>query len=441
MLFDLLLARRAVTGRPFAVFHFHHASGEHAEKAAEFVRALCGRHGVPLEIGRLAPGRGPGGEGPEARFRAARYAWFAERLDPEGVLLTAHHADDRLETLLLALLRAAGPEGLAAMGPAGAARPFGRGYLLRPLLEWTRRDLVLYARERGLAWVEDPTNDDRARPRNFLRHHVLAALDERWPGASRLVARSLDELGEREEGLERASAAALSGVLRGHVLVLPRLRPYSPAERRAILRLWLVRHGGARLPRARFALLEAAAAGTGPAAFEIRGGKSVRYNLFAEELYAVPELPPPPPGDWEGRADARGVVRLPPGYGTIVLWADGGGRETVVRFRRGGEFLPWGKEGTRLQEFLRRRRVPPWLRGRLPLLFVGERIRAVAPRWTEERERTPGGAFLWAPESPALLQALLDVATDPLRPRDARFREETAGARRDEEPASDAPPP
>ena len=153
----------------------------------------------------------------------------------------------------------------------------------------------------------------------------------------------------------------------------------------------------------------------------------MRYALFAGGLYAVPALPPPPPADWEAAADDRGFVFLPPGYGTLFLGAEKDGGGTAVRFRRGGEFLPWGRTGTRLQEFLRRRRVPPWLRGRVPLLFVDGAIRAVAPRWAEERWRSRRGTFLWMPESPSLVQALLDLGTDPVRSPDGRFSQGNRG--------------
>ncbi len=93
---------------------------------------------------------------PWKRLRAiARYAVLKSQLRPGELLLTAQHADDQLETVLLALLRGAGPAGLAAMP---AVMPFGAGKLLRPLLELDRATLLNYVNAAGLQWIEDPTN-------------------------------------------------------------------------------------------------------------------------------------------------------------------------------------------------------------------------------------------------------------------------------------------
>jgi tRNA(Ile)-lysidine synthase len=395
------------------VFHFHHGSGEHADRSAEFVLALCRRLGVLCEIGRFDPARAPREGGPEARWRTARYAWFSARLDPEGVLLLAHHADDRLESLALALLRSAGTAGLVGMGRSGAMRPFGRGYLYRPLLDWTGAEIETYARARGLEWLEDPSNADPSHERNFLRRRVFAPLIERRPEAARLAGRSLDALAEDEERLAREDARIYATVVRGHVLEVGKLRVLSPAERRRVLRLWLVRHEGGFLPRTRFDLLEEAVSGRGSDRLEVRGEGAMRYILHGGGLYAVGELPPLPPEDWETGIDERGRASLPTGYGSLVLAGARLPARALVRFRRGGEFLPWGRSGTRLQEFLRRRGVPPWLRGRLPLLLVDGVVRAVGPWWIEERWRAEAAILEWLPESEALLQALFDVGKDP----------------------------
>ncbi|HID49409.1 MAG TPA: tRNA(Ile)-lysidine synthetase, partial [Chromatiales bacterium] len=101
--------------------------------------------------------RAPQGHSPEAAARAARHAAFAQVLGEGEGLLLAHHRDDQAETLLLQLFRGAGPRGLAA---TPAHRPFGAGWLGRPLLDFSRESLCGYARQAELAWIEDPSNFD-----------------------------------------------------------------------------------------------------------------------------------------------------------------------------------------------------------------------------------------------------------------------------------------
>ena len=98
------------------------------------------------------------GEGLEARARDARYRAFAERLAPREMLLTAHHADDQLETVLLRLFRGAGIKGLRGVLPS---RTLGPGFVGRPFLDFGRAELEAAARAWGLGWVEDPSNRDR----------------------------------------------------------------------------------------------------------------------------------------------------------------------------------------------------------------------------------------------------------------------------------------
>ena len=109
--------------------HVDHGLHADAQQWAEHCRGAAAALAVPFEAHCVGVDIG-GGKSTEAAAREARYGLLAARLGPEEVLLTAHHADDQVETVLLQLLRGAGPAGLAGMP---AARPFGAGWHLRPL--------------------------------------------------------------------------------------------------------------------------------------------------------------------------------------------------------------------------------------------------------------------------------------------------------------------
>ncbi|UKI12141.1 MAG: tRNA lysidine(34) synthetase TilS [Oscillospiraceae bacterium] len=113
----------------------------------------------------------------ELEARLARYAFFSRVMQARGIplLLTAHHADDQLETLLLRLLRGSGTHGLAGIPPV---RPVPGGLLLRPLLTATRQDILDACRARGLTYVTDSTNLTDDCTRNCLRHRVVPLLEE-----------------------------------------------------------------------------------------------------------------------------------------------------------------------------------------------------------------------------------------------------------------------
>jgi tRNA(Ile)-lysidine synthase len=159
-------------GRVAAVATFDHGTGAHARRAARLVAREGRRRGLEVVTGRLsdeAPRASSGQGGLEAMWREARHQFLADAARARGArVVTAHTRDDQIETVLMRELRGSGARGLAAQAAASA--------IGRPFLELTRSALEAYARERGVAWEEDPSNDSRAFLRNRVRHDLLPAL-------------------------------------------------------------------------------------------------------------------------------------------------------------------------------------------------------------------------------------------------------------------------
>jgi tRNA(Ile)-lysidine synthase len=187
------------------------------------------------------------GDSVEQAARQARRAALAAALAPGELLLTAQHADDQLETLLLALLRGAGPAGLAAMP---AAMPLGDARLLRPLLDCERAGLEAYAHAQKLAWIDDPTNQQPRFDRNYLRARVLPLLRSRWPALARTAGRSARHCAVAATALQLVAARDLALAADGADLEIAVLRRWSAARRAAVLRAW-IQSAGARAPNER----------------------------------------------------------------------------------------------------------------------------------------------------------------------------------------------
>ena len=166
--------------------HINHSLQPQSAAWAAHCQQVCDGLSVPLTIRTLSIDQKKG-ESLEALARDARYAALAECLPEGGLCMTAQHRNDQAETLLLQLLRGAGVRGLAAMPDS---KNFSRGRLLRPLLDFSRQDLLNYANSHKLAWVEDPSNQDNSFDRNYLRNKVLPVLRERWPGVDKSISRS-----------------------------------------------------------------------------------------------------------------------------------------------------------------------------------------------------------------------------------------------------------
>ncbi len=141
----------------------------------------------------------------EAAAREARYRRLGLELEAGECLLTAHHAQDQAETLLLQLLRGAGLKGLSAMP---MCRPFAGGWHLRPLLDVAQRDLRKFRDMNAIAAVDDPMNHDPRFDRSYLRRQVWPLIERRWPGAATALTRTAQHLAEAQELLDRSRRAS-----------------------------------------------------------------------------------------------------------------------------------------------------------------------------------------------------------------------------------------
>ncbi|MGH7534775.1 MAG: tRNA lysidine(34) synthetase TilS, partial [Gemmatimonadales bacterium] len=189
VLLDLLHRTSASHRLELIVAHVDHGIHPASSVVAGRVERLARELGLPVEIGRLNLGPDAG----ETRAREQRYAWLegARRRHGAAVILTAHHADDQAETVLMRVLAGSGPAGLAGITEVS-------GHLVRPLLPFRRGVLTRYVRERGLAVWIDPANQDPRHLRSWLRCDVLPILRARLPEVDATLLRvGLQAAGDR----------------------------------------------------------------------------------------------------------------------------------------------------------------------------------------------------------------------------------------------------
>jgi tRNA(Ile)-lysidine synthase len=348
--------------------------------------------------------------GLEAAARDMRYRALRALLHDGEVLLTAHHADDQVETLLLALVRGAGVRGLSAMPDI---QRFDPGWLARPLLDHTREELEAWARAERLSWLEDPSNEDRSLDRNFLRHEVVAKLRTRWPAVAHSANRSAAHAREAAELLDDLAAIDSAGLRLGPCLRVEGLRELEPARRRNVLRHWL-RSRGAQAPSTRkLAAIDHDMLLAREDRVPCIEWEGVRLRRHRGLLYCDSSDPPDLGGariPW----DARESLRLPGDLGRLRIERGPEGRLAAsalshgvdVRFREGGESLrPAGDAHHRtLKKLLQSRGVLPWWRNCLPLLYTGEQLIAVGDLWIAEefaaRAGEPAVSVLWDERPP-----------------------------------------
>lgn len=391
--------------------HIHHGLHANASGWSEHCRALAKRLGVPLKVLKANVDLS-GGASLEAAAREARYALLADELHSGEVLLTAHHAEDQLETVLLQLFRGAGVAGLSAMPPLAR---FASGWHARPMLQASRADIEAWARSQSLTWVDDDTNADERLDRNYLRRRVWPLLRERWPGVAHTVSRSARHIAEAQSLLDAVARADVERAAYGTALSAKFMRTLSMERRRNALRYWIASSGhlppdtrrleeiagpllnarkdanpsvtwGSTTLRREADVLTLAATAERHVDSHVAGSTSVRPGPLeldgAGPRQAIPwrvqeqrmiELP----GDL-GQLELQEVARGPVDVDALPV-------ELSIRWRRGGERLRPRRGGPSksLKTLLQSTRVPHAERSRVPLLFDADRLIAVGDFWSD----------------------------------------------------------
>lgn len=359
----------AATGRPFTVAHLDHGLRAESASDAEFVAGLAAELGVTARL-EAVDARGVAaarGWNLEDAARRLRYA-FLHRVLKEatagggraGAVVVAHTLDDQAETFLLQLMR-------GAAYPAGMAER--RGAVVRPLLAERRGELRAYLLGRGRTWREDATNLDASRNRAWVRHTVLPAWEERFPGVTTRLAATAGQLRAARGALEDLARTRFG---RGSAATAPLANAPAALRRTAIatrLRAAGAPVTSATLGEVEAAVLESARRGSEAAPWRRDVGRGARatvaYGRLTIERLAA------------GGTDAPGETvvvspeQLPLGVDPAVL---GLSAPLVLRARRPGDRIRLPGGSKLVSDLLIDRKVPRAERDALKVLASGPRV-------------------------------------------------------------------
>jgi tRNA(Ile)-lysidine synthase len=353
----------------------HHLRGAEADADAAYCAELCDSLGVALVVEHLDPVR-PRGASPEAWWRRERYRLLEgvrRRLEC-GALATAHTRDDQAETVLLKLLRGAGPRGVA-----GVRRR--NGTTVRPLLDFGRQELREFLSARGVRWREDATNADPTRPRAWVRGRVMPLLSDAFPGSVGHLSDFAEALADDEAVLGALLAERGSWPEVGGALPLEQVAVLPPA----LMRRWVLELASqlalAEPPsRRQIGAVSEMVAGGSPAAVDL--GRRWVLRRYGGSLV----LCPPPLRAFDARpVSVPSRVELPGGFVARLDTPSGRAahRARLVR-RLTGAHLVWrsvrsgerfgGGEGRAVARLLAGAGVPKEWRRAWPVLETGGTI-------------------------------------------------------------------
>ncbi len=387
--------------------HVHHGLYSDADQWEKLAETTCASLNVPLHKVRLTE-KPATGESIEAWAREQRYAAFEKILSEGGYLLTAQHADDQTETILLQWLRGSGVKGLMGMPEQ---KPLGLGILARPLLSVDKEIILDYAREFDLTWVEDHSNNDTRFDRNYLRQEIIPRLKQRWPALNRTSARTakhLAELYERFRHCEESEARrsnphqkmdCFSSLheLRNDNLLISKLLTYSGIQQKHLIRSWLEEKKFPMPPATKLNEIITSVLQAKPDANpEVTWG-NVHIRRYRDELYALTTEETMSLEGMEFEWDGITPLELP--YGVSLRASSmrsNPGQEIdcfaslresrndkfTIRFRSGGETIHIPGRGTKtLKNLFQEMGIPPWQRPRIPLIYQGDTLIAILTKF------------------------------------------------------------
>lgn len=318
------------------------------------------------------------GQSVEEMARTARYKALHDSLEEDESLITAHHQNDQVETFLLNLFRGAGVDGLASMpisrmfGPKGSERQ-----LLRPLLSYNRKSLESYAKQHQLNVVEDPSNLDQAFDRNYLRQQIIPELCGRWAGVNKSISRAASIQSEAKEILNEVAENEFKQVydFKKHVLSVTKLKNLSKAKQKLVLRYWIADSGFIYPSEKKLQHIFSDVIEANKDMQPLLEWQGVQLRRYQDNLYISEPLL---------AHDAKKVINwdlsspLTIDSLNLTIQPDvlpQGSCNVTVRFRQGGEKIRISSRGhLSLKNIYQEEGVPPWMRDRMPLLFIDDEL-------------------------------------------------------------------
>lgn len=367
--------------------YVHHGLLPEAESWSRHCKKTAEDLGVDYILLRVNahPGRG---ESPEEAARNARYSALKELVGVNDVLLVAQHLEDQLETVMLQLLRGSGLRGLSGM-PESAV--FGRGVMLRPLLNTAKQAISDYAENYRLNWVEDPSNRVNDFDRNFLRNQVTPLLKQRWPSCPVTVARTARHCADAEIIISELADEIFKQIHSSadNTISISRLRSFNNAKQRLAIRHWFLKNN-LKMPTQVFVTsLLNQVADAGENSQPVLPGQGCRIRRYRDKLYLLKQVEP----------ETKKDIIWPLGQTTLKIGADSKlswmlsstgipleqwlNSKIVIKSRCGGEKIKLpGRIGHHsLKNLFQEAGIPPWERENIPLIYLNDKLAAIGDRW------------------------------------------------------------
>ena len=368
------------------IIHINHNLNKHSNDWAQFSSEICEKYDLPLICESVEPKRH--GKGLEADARELRYQSFRDVIQDDEYLLTGHHQDDQMETLLYRIFRGTGIDGLMAIR---REIKFGKGFLYRPMLNISREKIEEYAQLKNLKWIYDSSNDDSSYDRNFLRKDIIPLIKKRWPSVENKVSR-LSVIAEQNQLLLNELALEDVGQLKNYNhLDIETLSEKSYPRIINIFR-FMIKKNNMSVPS-----MQVLNEGIKTLMHSKSKSPSMTWNdntirRYKHRLYFLNSaLNSPNDLSNEMSWDIKKTINLGKNLGSIqARFLNGEGislnrcpSNLAIKYRKGGEEIkPSGHKITKsLKNLFQENNVLPWVRDKIPLIYVDQELISVGDLW------------------------------------------------------------
>ena len=382
-----LCASMAHLKEKITAVYVHHGLQLEANAWAEHCKKTATVLGVDFKVIRVDAIAGQG-ESPEEVARNARYTALRTLIETDDLLLVAQHREDQLETVLLQLFRGSGLSGLSAMP---AFMNFGKGVLLRPLLDTPKIAVEDYAKLHTLSWIEDPSNQSNNFNRNFLRNAIVPLLKQRWPACDKTVARSAGHCAEAQLLLSEQAKKVFLPIFNvlDETLSISKLIAYSLTQQRLVIREWFQMLNLKMPSQAFIERIQSDVISARPDSDPLLSGKGYCIRRYRDKLYCL-----------KVAGAEKIVASIWPKMQTLFSFSAGQAlyfmpssagicydkwqkSTVVVKARSGGEkiSLPGRKGHHDLKQLFQEASVAPWERAGIPLIYLDDKLAVVGDLW------------------------------------------------------------
>lgn len=401
LLLELLSRYQQEHGIPCHAVYVHHGLSGNADDWAAKCQLWAQQAGISCSIEYVHLDT-QSGESIELLAREARYQALAKYIESGDLLLTGQHADDQVETFLLALKRGSGPKGLSCMAES---MPFSFGTLIRPLLTTRREQIESVAQSLNLEWVEDESNQDTRFDRNYLRHHIVPELSQRWPSIHQAVQRSASLCAQQEALLDELLNGVFCRALQPDLsLDIVELASHSELARARLIRMWLARQNTQMPSQVQLGLIWNEVALAQQDANPRLKLKQEEVRRFQNKLYWVNEKRDVT--DWQSRIHIDSALLLPGRLGELILSSTSNQPSIALPPQPELLSVTFNPEGLsahpvernhsrKLKKLFQEYNVPSWLRRQIPILMYQGQVVAVADLFVDKAFSGQDCELIW----------------------------------------------